>query len=60
MATVVPVIEVANDGNLFCIGCPDGKIRAGLTGVMHDMSAEFVVSTKMTPFVKQMAVIFAD
>jgi hypothetical protein len=52
LAGLVPIIEIADDRNLFRVGRPDGEVSAAFTGMLHDMGAELVIETKMAALIE--------
>ena len=57
MRSVLPVIEGADDGHLFCFRRPYGKVGASLTIDAAEMRTEFVVEFEVRALVEQIDVI---
>ena len=47
MAAAIPIVEITDDRNPRCIGCPKGEVNAFCTFMTQWMSTEFVVKSEM-------------
>ena len=56
----VPIVKIADHGNLLGIRRPHAEMGPGTPVGGGDMGAEFVVESKMVAFVEQINVVFAQ
>ena len=59
VAALIPAVEITHNENLHGIRRPDSELSAAYPVVVHDMSAQFVVESKVAALVKEVEVVIS-
>ena len=60
MRCTVPLIEVTNNANAFCIRGPDAKSNSTRAFVSHHLRTQFFVDVFVFAFAEEMQIEFAE
>jgi hypothetical protein len=57
---IVPPVKIADNEDPLCVRGPHGKVCPLYAGVMHQVTAQFVVELQMAAFVKKIEVVIGE